>query len=328
MALAGALVTAPSLAQTPAPEPTHFELRAPDGCGSVEDFAVQVRRRSARIRLVPGPAPRSLVVVIQEQPGGALRGSVTVTEPDGSTRSRQLRASTCAEAVDALSLIATVTLDPDALLAEPESEPPPQPQPQPQPKPKPPARRAKRPPPPAPSPPRAALYRTSVGVGAALLFNQAPELAPGAAVSLALELRPGHVLSPFVRLSVLHAQRRNIPEPGGVASFAFTLPTLDVCPVRLGPRALGIRPCAFVSAGLLEVWGSATAQTESHARLSGAGGGALWVGARISEVFEIVADGRVGASFPRDRFGFDNRGFFTTPRLGFSAGLGVAGGFP
>ncbi|MDF3066370.1 MAG: hypothetical protein K0R38_1971 [Polyangiaceae bacterium] len=330
MALAGAGVTVPSYADAPAAEPTHFELRAPEGCSSVEDFSARVRKRSSRILLVPGPAPRSLVVEIQELSPGVLRGSVRVVEPRGGARSRQLKASSCAEAVEALSLIATVTLDPDALLAEPE----PQPEPEPEPKPPPPTPAAARPPAPrAPEPAAGAAearagYRLSVGLGGALLFNQIPEPAPGGSAAVALELRPGHVLAPFIRLSVIHAQRRNIPEPGGAASFAFTLPTLDVCPVRVGSRDVGVRACAYGSVGLLEVWGSASGESESHSRLSGSGGGALWLGARVSEVFEIVADGRAGALFPRDRFGFDNRGFFTTPRLGFSAGLGVAGGFP
>lgn len=271
------------------------------------------------------------MVEIQEQLPGVLRGSVRVVEPGGGARSRQLRASTCAEAVDALSLIATVTLDPDALLAEPEGEPEPEPELTAKPPPRP-AELQHRPRgvQPQPPPPResVAAYRFSVGLGAALLFNQAPELAPGASAALALELWPGAVLAPFVRLSLVHAQRRGIAEPGGSASFAFTLPTLDVCPVRLGPRELGIRPCAYGSVGMLEAWGSASGAGESRARLSGSGGGSLWVGLRVSEAFEIVADGRVGALFPRDRFGFDNRGFFTTPRLGFSAGLGLAGGFP
>lgn len=330
MALAGAYVTEPALAQAPSAEPTHFELRAPEGCSSVEDFAARVRKRSARILLVPGPAPRSLVVEIQEQSPGVLRGSVRVVEPRGGARSRQLKASSCAEAVEALSLIATVTLDPDALLAEPEPEPEPVPEPEPKPPPRP-AEPRPRPRPRADEPVSASPdpdYRVSVSVGGALLLNHAPKLVPGGSASVALELRPGHVFAPFLRLSVVHAQRRDLAEPGGSASFAFTLPTLDVCPVRLGPRELGVRPCAYGSVGVLEVWGTATGGGESHTRLSGSGGGALWVGARVSEVFEIVADGRVGAIFPRDRFGFDNRGFFTTPRLGFSAGFGVAGGFP
>lgn len=332
MALAGGLVSAPGFAARPEPPAVHFELRAPAGCSSVEDFAAHVRKRSARFVLVAGPAPRTLLVEIQEQRGGVLRGSVKVVEADGATRSRRLKASSCAEAVEALSLIATVTLDPDALLAEPEPEPTPEPEPPPP------------PPPPSPPPPKPKVrpravqpspaqeggsrYRLSFGVAAAVLLNQSPEPAPGASAAVALELFPSELVSPFFRVSVLHAQRRRIEVPGGQANFAFTLPTLDVCPVRLGPPVLAVRPCAYGSLGLLEVWGAGTAHTEAHSRLSGWAGGALWAGLRLSEALEIIADGRAGAALRRDRFGFDNRSAFTTPTLGFSAELGVAGGFP
>jgi hypothetical protein len=333
LSLAFSLAAAHAVAELPAAEPIHFELRSPGGCSSVDDFAARVRKRSARLRLVSGPAPRSLLVVIREAPPGTFQGSVRVSERGGGGRARQLKASSCAELVEGLSLIATVTLDPDSLLAEPEPEPAPAPAPEPEepppapPKPmKPPARppEPRRPEPPSEGP----SYRLSLGAGAALILNQAPAFAPGASAAVALELRPGRVLAPFMRLSVVHAQRRNVEEAGGAASFAFTLPTLDFCPVRFGPPTLGVRPCLYGSLGVLEAWGSAAAGGETHRRLSGSAGGALWLGFRVSEVFEIVLDGRVGGVAPRDRFGFDGRGFFTTPALGFSAGLGVAGGFP
>jgi hypothetical protein len=326
IALAASVLSARALAQSQPAGPTHFELRAPEGCSSAADFAARVRKRSARIELVDGPARRSLLVRIQEQSPGAFRGSVRVVEPDGGARSRQLTASTCAELVEALSLIATVTLDPDALLAEPEAEPerPPTPTPAPTPKPSPRAPEPRA----AAARPALAPYRVSVGLGAALLFNQAPKVALGGSASVALELRPGNAWAPLVRLSVVHAQRRDLAEPGGLASFAFTLPTLDLCPVRLGPPAFGVRPCAYGSVGLLEVWGSAAGASESHARFYGSAGGALWLGLKLTKIFEIVADYRVGVLSPRDRFGFDQRAFFSTPTLGFSAGFGVAGGFP
>jgi len=327
LALAGGLVSEAGFAQRPEPSVTHFELRAPLGCSSVEDFAAHVRKRSSRIVLVPGPAPWLLLVEIQEQPGGVMRGSVKVVEPEGATRSRRLKASSCAEAVEALSLIATVTLDPDALLTEPEPEPEPAPAPKLEPPPLKPKAGPKVVPPPPPRETRPG-YRLSFGVAAAALFNQAPELAPGASAAVALELLPGAVLSPLLRLSVLHVERRGIVTFSGKANFAFTLPTLDVCPVRLGPPLLAVRPCAYGSVGLLEVWGSGAARPETHARPSGWAGGALWLGFRVSEAFEIIADGRAAAAMGRDRYGFDNRGFFTTPTLGFSAELGVAGGFP
>lgn len=255
-----------------------------------------------------------------------MRGTVTVVEADGATRTRQLKAASCEEAVDALSLIATVTLDPDAMLGEPSPEETPKP--------------ATKPPPPDTKPPplrkpqgfrRTAPtepYRFSFGLAAALLLEAAPEPALGASASAAFEINPGGLASPFWRLSLTHAQRRGIVERLGEASFAFTLPTLDACPVRLGPRVFGVRPCAYGSLGLVKFWGDGTPQNETHSRLYGSAGLSALLSLRLSEAFEIIADGRAGMPFRRDEFAFDGDVFFKTPTPGFSLGLGAAGGFP
>lgn len=330
LALAAASIPAAAGAQQPAePEVTRFEFRAPEGCSSAEDFAARVRRRSSRIHLDPNaPATaRALVVEVQQPSTGALRGIVTVVETDGATRTRQLKAASCEEAANALSLIATVTLDPDAMLGEPEAEPEAKPKPKPEPPPPPPPARAPRPapaPPPAPAP-----LRLSLGLSAVLLIRMAPEPAPGGSAFIALESTSASIWAPLGRLSVLHAQRRGLDAGAGEASFAFTLPTVDICPVRFGPRRVGLRPCAFGSAGLLEVWGSAARGGESHSRFYGQAGGALLAAMRVSKAVEIIADGRVGLPFVKEAYGFDDGvPFFTTPTPGFSASLGAAGGFP
>jgi hypothetical protein len=326
-----AAVGAPAHAQqTAAPEATRFEFRAPAGCSSAEDFSARVTKRSWRIRLVAdASARRSLVVDIQQTPaGGALRGTVTVVEADGTTRKRQLKAASCEEAVDALSLIATVTLDPDAMLGEPPPETPPPPKPPPSSVNRPESKPARKPPAGFYRAPPTEPYRLSFGLAGALLLQMAPEPAFGGTASAAFEINPGHVAAPFWRLSLTHAQRRGVAEPGGQASFAFTLPTLDLCPVRLGSRALGLRPCAYGSVGLLKVWGEGTPQDETHARWFGAAGLGAWLGWRVSEVFEIVGDARAGLPFRRDEFVLEHAVFFKTPTPGFSFGVGAAGGFP
>lgn len=329
LAFAGVAVVTPAWAQHGVDaEATRFEFRAPAGCSSAEDFAARVGRRSRRIHLVnDASVRRSLVVEIQQASSASvLRGTVTVVEPDGATRTRRLKAANCEEAVEALSLIATVTLDPDAMTGEPPpDEPPPKPEP---PKPNPPSPPPKKPPPRFHRAPPNEPYRFSFGLAGALLLEMAPEPVPGATASAAFEINPGSIASPFWRLSVTHAQRRGVPAPGGTASFAFTLPTLDACPVRLGPRAFGVRPCAFVTLGLHRAWGDDMPQSETHSRLYGAAGVSAWAGWRVSETFEIIADGRVGAPFRRDELAFDHSVFFRTPTPGFSVGLGVAGGFP
>jgi len=330
LALAVAFAGAPALAKPPTSSATHLELRAPSGCSSFEEFTALVRKRSARIHLTTVSAPRTLLVELQEA-GGAYRGSVTVKESDGATRKRQLTARSCPEAVDALSLIAVVTLDPDALTAEPEPESEPEPEPPPEPKPTRPQPPRSKPKPTAdvPPEPRAAPYRFSFAVLMSALFRHAPGVALGGSAAFAVELHPGRVVSPLFRLSVLHAEERQVRERGGDASFAYTVPLLDVCPVRIGSRWFGLRPCAYGGVGALYVWGSAASQgNESHWRPSGSAGSALLASLRVSEDVEIIADGRAGVAFPRDKFGFDRTPFHSTPTLGFSASLGVAGGFP
>jgi hypothetical protein len=330
LALAAVVVCVPAHAQqTAQTEATRFQFRAPAGCSSAEDFSARVGKRSWRIRLVPDPSVRrSLVVEIQQVPSGStLRGTVTVVEADGATRTRQLKAASCEEAVDALSLIATVTLDPDAMLGEPPPETPTPPEPS-KPPVKPAESKAPRKPPRFHRAPPTEPYRFSFGLAGALLLRMAPEPAFGGSASAAFEINPGHAAAPFWRLSVTHAQRRGIAEPGGQASFAFTLPTLDLCPVRLGPRALGLRPCAYGSVTVLKVWGEGTLQNETHSRVSGAAGLAAWLGLRVSEAFEIIADARAGLPFRRDEYAFHGPSFFKTPTPGFSFGMGAAGGFP
>ena len=327
LSLAGLLAAGRGLGQTsPEAEPTRFVFQAPAGCGSAEDFSARVAKRSARIKLVAeGTAARSLSVEIQPpDAAGVLRGRVTVVEPDGATRARQLKASTCEEALEGLSLIATVTLDPEALLGEPEpapESPPPKAKPTP-PKPEPPPPALPLRPEPAP------YYRLSFGLAGTVLLETAPEPAFGGQASVMFELNPGEVLAPAWRLSVSHAQLRGVPESIGEANFAYTLPTLEVCPVRLGPQVFGIRPCGFASAGVVKVWGSEVFQEESHLRFFGSAGPSLLALVRVSKAIEIIADGRLGVAFKRDQFAFDGMPFFTTPALGFSSGLGVAGGFP
>lgn len=328
LAVAAVLVAAPALAQpSPEPEVARFEFRAPEGCGSAEDFTARVAKRSARIQLIAqGNAPRSLSVEIQPpDAAGVLRGRVTVVEPDGATRARQLKASTCEEALDGLSLIATVTLDPGALMAEPveapaEAPPPPKPTPEPA-KPKPPQRIPRRAEP-------IDLYRLSFGVAGAVLLEVAPEPAFGGQLSAMFEMNPGHPLSPAWRLSVVHAQRRGVVAPVGEANFSYTLPTLEVCPVRLGPKVFGIRPCGFVTAGALKAWGSQVFEEQERLRFFGAAGPALLALLRLGERVEIIADARAGFAFGKDQFAFDGMPFFTTPALGFSSAAGVAVGFP
>lgn len=325
-------MTTRALAETSdGPVPIRFEFRS-SGCGSAGEFVAKVEQRSTRLRLLEGQrAGRSLIVEIQRpNASGALHGTVTVVEADGATRARKLTAKSCAEAMAGLSLIATVTLDPEALVSAPEETPPPSPAPVPVPVPVAPPPVAAKPRPSAPGhlAPARASYRVSFGLEAAVLVSMSPEPALGGGAAAAFELSPGELVSPLLRVSVAHAQRRRSPAGAGEANFAFTLPSLELCPIRLGPHVVGIRPCAYGSLGLLDVWGSGGVQSETYRRAEGSAGAGLLLSWRSSETFEIIADGRGGVPFSRDDFAFDDVVFFRTHPLVFSAVVGVAGGFP
>lgn len=313
-------------------EAIRLVFRAPSGCSSAPQFAAHVQRRSKRIQLVGSGEGnlRVLIVELQRRSDAAFRGVVTVAEPDGTTRTRRLQAKSCEEAVDALSLIAAVTLDPDAALALPEPEP------EPAVREEPPRSRVSRA---SPHPSRAAAaatatnvaaprHRFSAGLSAALLLEMAPSPVFGATAWIAVELETRAVFAPLLRLGVTHAERRGIVEAAGKANFAFTLPSLEVCPLRLGNARFGIRPCAFVSAGLLQVWGSAPARGQTRARFYGQAGGSLGAGLRLTQALEMVADGRAGLALRRDQYGFDGIAFFETPSAGFSVNVGAAYRFP
>lgn len=330
---------------TPPPaksEPTRLEFRGAAGCSSAQEFATQVQRRSSRIALVTaGIAARSLRVEIRQVgTGGAWRGSIRVVEPNGSSRARELKAGSCTEAVDALSLIAAVTLDPDALAepAEPDSAAPSdaartddRPRDAAQSDSTPPATPVPARPPPAQppverAPPRG--HRLSVGASAVVLQGVAPALLPGGAVSVAFELNPGRTLAWFGRVSLAHAERRGVVEPGGNASFALTLPTLELCPLRFGPRAFGVRACGYGGLSWMKAWGEAALRGESHERLRGVVGLGLSASIRLSERLEIIVDGRAQLPLLRDAYALDDVVFYRTARLGFYGGAGLSGGFP
>ena len=96
------------------------------------EFQRSVQRRSARVRFVEvGPHDRELTIVLRRDASFTI-GELRLLERDGSLRQRNVRFTSCSEAMEGLALIAVVSLDPQALLepskpAEPPSVPVPVP---------------------------------------------------------------------------------------------------------------------------------------------------------------------------------------------------------
>jgi hypothetical protein len=309
--------------------PTLLSYRAPDGCPGAADFQRSVQRRSTRVRFVDEGAHERQLSIAMRKEGEFTHGELRLVERDGSLRKRNVRFTTCSEAVEGLALIAVVSLDPQALLqVEKPAEP---------------AKAAavlapatKAPPSPTAAGPRpdsastAQESKLQLGLGAefAFAFRALPAPAPGGALFVDLASRSDSWFSPLLRLTLSHVQRRGLESGGAEANFTLTLATVSACPLHLGGGLLVLRPCAFASGGALYAWGSETTNLQQRTRPYGALGGSVLLFARVSQRLEIVADFSAGATLLRDSFGFDPAPPWKTPALYLSSGIGARFVFP
>ena len=314
--------------------PTSLSYRVPEGCPTVVDFQRSVRSRSARVRFVEqGAHDRELSIAIRKD-GDFTSGELRLLERDGSLRKRNVRFTTCAEAVEGLALIAVVSLDPQALLDPQKTQDPAAV----------PAKAApvatasaaapvKAPPTEKQRAPAPLQHQSKPGFAVGGEFNLVPFALPATALGGSLFVdfaaRSESAWVPLFRGALSHLERRGLSSGAGAeANFTLTLGTLSACPLRLAGGAFVVRPCAFASGGVLYAWGSGTTNPQQHTRPYGALGGSLLFFARASQAIDIVADLAVGGSLLRDSFGFAEAQPWQTPALYLSTGIGTRFVFP
>ena len=322
-ALCAVALTAP-LARAEDPHATLLAYDAPGECPTASDFQHSVQRRSARIHFVEaGPHERRLSISLHRD-GNFTIGELSLIEENGSLRKRSVRFTTCTEAIEGLALIATVSLDPEALLAPPAPETPPAP----------PVKPA-RPPVPVPvpaatgAPPHSARVQTAIGAEASAYFNALPKAAFGGTAFLDVSSGSRGFWSPSLRSAFSHVAGLGLRAPEGTANLTLTLLTLAACPLRIAGNLVEFRPCATFSGGALHARGTDTndAQVTTRPYLSAGGVGMLSV--RLGEALDIIADASLGLSLIRDRFSFGAcpgpgcEPFWRTPELYLSTGLGL-----
>jgi hypothetical protein len=304
--------------------PALLSYRAPDGCPGAADFQRSVQRRSARVRFVQeGPHDRELSIAMRKD-GDFTNGELRLVERDGSQRRRNVRFTTCAEAVEGLALIAVVSLDPQALLQPDKPAVPTEPAVEVAPSLEPPPIRAIAP---AKRDSAAAAQHSKVQLALGGEFNLAfralPETAFGGSLFVDIASRSESWFAPLLRVALSHVERRGLESGGAEANFTLTLATLSACPLRLAGGFLVLRSCAFGSGGALHAWGSESTNLQQRTRPYGALGGSALLFAQVSQTMEIVADLAVGASLIRDSFGFDEEQPWKTPALYLSSGIGA-----
>jgi len=308
----------------------YVELVAPDGCATREALIEGVRQRSELVQFVDrAQAERTVFAEIQPLPEGGFSAGFTLVQASGRPSRRKVVAKNCREALDALTLLVTLALDPLATddpgkspTGDEPSEPsPPTLAPVPEQTATIPVQEAPQPPAAAPSPERVITF--AAGVGGLAAWGAAPSVMPGAFLYLGGGMVNSGAWSPAIRLSGAHAEREGIPASGATAGFTLNLVALDLCPLGfVGPSRLTVRACVAGSVGQLSSHGSNTREPASYHRPFGTLGGSALFSFEPTLRLEIV--GTLGIAFPlyRDSFQFLDV-FFRVQPVAVAAGLGV-----
>jgi len=209
----------------------YVELVAPEGCATREALIEGVRQRSELVQFVDrAQAERTVFAEIQPLPEGGFSAGFTLVQGNGRLFRRKVIAKSCREALDALTLLVTLALDPLAS-DEPSAPAAPIPAPLPEPIAEIPIQEAPQPPAPAPAPSPERVGTFTAGVGGLAAWGAAPSVMPGGFLYLGGGMVNSGVWSPAVRLSAAHAERDGIPESGATAGFVLNLVALVLCPL-------------------------------------------------------------------------------------------------
>jgi hypothetical protein len=99
-----------------------LDYRVPASCPGDDDFVKLIARRTSRARRAgTGEGKYRFTVEVQLSDAGA-RGTLRIAEKEGGTTERDVPARDCANATEAMALIAAVILDPRAATTSPVSE--------------------------------------------------------------------------------------------------------------------------------------------------------------------------------------------------------------
>jgi hypothetical protein len=316
-----ALPAASVWAQTAPPLVVTLDYSAPTRCPEANSFREQVLGRTKRVTFADARAPGSLVwsVKIAETSGGS-RGTLRVTDEQPSTLERHVNAASCEQVVDALALVAALSVDPDAsLTTRPQAEPA--------------APRAATPPaPPAPSPAppakrqasdKTSATKLSLGLTLTGRTGIAPRLtwAPRPSIGLSFRSRSGYTWG----FSVSATQARgDATVDVGQADFTWTLARLEVFPVRTTYGNWRFEPAVFIEAGQLRARGVAVLPAAAVRRPALTAGALGRLSFLAFDLLWFDLEGGPLAPLVRDRFYlFDNTTVFRIPAVTSYVGAGV-----
>jgi hypothetical protein len=295
-------------------EPIRVDFRAEPGCAGGAEFLRGVLSRTARVRSAVGGEPAlTFHVTISSTSDGKLSGDFSITEPGVEERAsdkRSIVGESCHEVFDALTLFAALSVDPEALVANPGAnavlpaapapgEAPPQPAPL----------RFSKTTAPEPATPASRPFQAAVGCGVGV--TNADTGSSLLLVEPFAEARFAHAdtrvsVAPTVRLGFSSLSADTERTLDGRAHLHWTTLRLDGCPVQLELfRSLVARPCLALSGGSLLASGESIAHPESHTLGWWAVGALFRLEWSASHWLSFEASAALDAPMRRDAFYFE-----------------------
>lgn len=320
------------------------------GCPDERAFFDAVRARTSRVRLAAASEEARTFRVSIEKRGPNSVGRIVIEDVHEASAPRTVSAEACAEAINALALIAALSVDPNASLAPlPSAAPTPSATP---------ATTATTDagveppidaatptatdaaveipiaPRPEPGPEEPSLpitLRHAVGARADGMGFVAPGLRLGLRLQYALSFERGVAFSPALRLSFAWSESGELTTPSARATFTWWTGRLAACPFvwpSAPDRSIAFRPCAALDLGAVRAEGSVIARPQTRTRpwaLAGATALVEWSPGPLGLEFELGA----GAPLYREDFFFaPNEVVYTPPPVVLHGGAGVVWHFP
>jgi hypothetical protein len=317
--LVGTVILGLSRVAAAEPESVRIDYAAPAGCPDVTAFFLSLRERTTRFREAgPDEQARRFLVRVRTV-GSSFSGRLEIRSPDGRTAVRNVDAPICDEVSNALALITALTIDPNALTGSPKMAGTSQVEPTP-------GSAA------GPDRPRSPLsaaavvtlpllatpdasqpWRWSAGLLGHATFLVSPTLGYGGDIFVEAEAPDSSRLGPAVRMGIFLNQSDVELPSGRAARFQWALTEIDGCPVRLG---------------VIHGEGRRISQPKKTVSLWSDAGPMLRLRFGVTARLFLDAQGGIVLPLHRPSFEITDMGSsmtaYSVPRLGASAGIGVA----
>jgi hypothetical protein len=316
------------------PESVRIDYTAPAGCPDSTAFLRSLRERTTRFQEGAQDEPVRRFLVRVRAVASSFSGGLEIRSADGRTAVRTVDAAFCDEVVSALALITALAIDPNALTGSPtgamrdQAEPTPGSAAAPERRRSPASAALAVPVPPAAASEPSQPWRWSAGLLGHTTFRVSPSLGYGGDIFVDAEAPASSRLGPAVRMGIF-LNRSDVDLPSGAAaSFQWVAVEVEGCPLRWGGMRFAIQPCLAFRLGVIHGEGRNISRPKETVSLWSDAGPVLRLRVAVTERLLLEAQGGLMLPLHRPTFDIVDMGSSTTaysvPRLGGSAGIGVA----